>query len=309
MMAGALVIPAWNEPESIGRVLAEVPPGVVDHVFVVVGSAADPTAEVARAGGAQVLIPNRRGYGAACATGARAALAVGADVVAFLDGDYSDPPADLPRLLAPIAANQADLVLGCRTASFGVSPGPNRMPPSMASRIGVPVPDLPATVATGRAASLAPSDAASLASSEAGSLEPSATAQAALPDPSAPTASTRGLAALPLHARLGNRLVLLGIRLLVGRGFADLPSFKVVRADALRRLDMREMTYGWTVEMLVKATRAELRIAERPVAYRARLGGQSKVSGTLGGSLGAAWKLCRCTLGYAAWSPAEAADL
>ena len=58
--------------------------------------------------------------------------------------------------------------------------------------------------------------------------------------------------ALPAHARLGNRLVLTLLRLLLGARLGDLPSFKAIRADALRRLEMREMTYGWTVEMLVK---------------------------------------------------------
>jgi hypothetical protein len=69
---------------------------------------------------------------------------------------------------------------------------------------------------------------------------------------------------------------------------------------------MREMTYGWTVEMLVKAARAGLRVHEVEVAYRPRLAGRSKVSGSLRGTLGAAWKLCTCAVGYATWSPAPA---
>jgi hypothetical protein len=66
---------------------------------------------------------------------------------------------------------------------------------------------------------------------------------------------------------------------------------------------MQEMTYGWTVELLVKAVRSGLRIAELPIGYRARLGGQSKVSGTIRGTIGAASKLCSCAVRYARWTP------
>jgi glycosyltransferase involved in cell wall biosynthesis len=110
----ALVIPAWNEAESISAVLSEVPHDVFDQVLVVVGSDADPTAAVARAGGARVLAQVGRGYGSACATGAAAALADGARIIAFIDGDYADPPSGLPRVLEPVVAGRADLVLGCR---------------------------------------------------------------------------------------------------------------------------------------------------------------------------------------------------
>ena len=97
------------------------------------------------------------------------------------------------------------------------------------------------------------------------------------------------------------------LRLLLGAHFGDLPSFKVIRADALQRLGMREMTYGWTVEMLVKAARSNLRIEELQVTYRPRLGGQSKVGGSLSGSLKAAVGLLGCTVAYATqrrWSVA-----
>src|ERR671932_533608 len=116
MPAVALVIPAWNEPETIGAVLDEVPPRTVDRVYVVVGDPTDPTAEAARAHSSEVrvVVPRRRGYGAACWAGAQAALGDGAQIIVFLDGDYSDPPAELPRLLAPVLAGQPDLVLGCR---------------------------------------------------------------------------------------------------------------------------------------------------------------------------------------------------
>jgi len=226
----ALVIPAWNEAGAIGAVLSEIPAGVADWVLVVSGDSTDGTAEIARARGARALGQARPGYGAACWAGVEAAQALGARYVAFLDGDYSDPPGDLPRVLAPLLAGRADLVLGWRDLS--ASP-----------------------------------------------------------------------AALPLHARLGNCVVLALLRLLLGRSPRDLPSFKAIRLDSLARLEMQEMTYGWTTELIVKALRARLRVAEVAVRYRPRRAGSSKVSGTLRGSAGAAWKLCSCALRYAAWSP------
>jgi hypothetical protein len=98
------------------------------------------------------------------------------------------------------------------------------------------------------------------------------------------------------------------LRVLLGTPFGDLPSFKAIRSDALRRMDMREMTYGWTVEMLVKAARAGLRIEQVEIDYRPRLGGRSKVGGSLSGSLHAAAKLLGCAVAYATWRPATAAQ-
>ena len=230
-----LVIPAWNEAEAIGAVLDEVPRHLVDQILVVVGGKTDPTGDVARAHDATVLVQREKGYGAACWTGAEAALGSGAEIVAFLDGDYSDPPADLQTVLAPLGQGRADLVLGYRDL---------RMHPE----------------------------------------------------------------ALPPHARLGNALVCLVLRILLGTTFRDLPSYKAIRASALRRLEMREMTYGWTVEMLVKASRGGLRIEQIPITYRPRRGGRSKVAGDLQGSIMAAYKLLSCALMYAAgtaWSTAR----
>ncbi len=227
----ALVIPAWNEAESIGAVLSEVPPDVVDRVFVVTGDSTDGTDEIATGLGAAALPQERPGYGAACWAGVRAAEQAGAEIVVFLDGDYADPPAELPRVLAPLLTGQADVVLGPRDLSQ--HPEAQR-----------------------------------------------------------------------LHARFGNWLVLTMLGLLLRRRLRDLPSFKAIRLSCLRRLAMSEMTYGWTTEFVVKAIRARLRIVEVPVAYRPRLAGRSKVSGTVRGTLGAAWKLCSCALRYTRWRPA-----
>jgi glycosyltransferase involved in cell wall biosynthesis len=221
----SLVIPAWNEPDAIGPVLDEIPPEVVDEILVVVSSPGDPTADVAARRGATVLVQDTRGYGAACWTGANFALQHGASIIAFLDGDYSDPPGALPRLLARIHAGEADLVLGCRDL---------RRHPS----------------------------------------------------------------ALPAYARLGNRLVCTALNLTLHTAFRDLPSFKAISAESLRALDMHEMTYGWTVEMLAKSVRRGLRIEQLDVEYRPRRGGTSKVSGNPRASVAAAYKLVACALSY-----------
>jgi hypothetical protein len=95
------------------------------------------------------------------------------------------------------------------------------------------------------------------------------------------------------------------LRVLLGAQFTDLPSFKAIQVDALCQLDMREMRYGWTVEMLVKARRARLRVEEVGVEYRPRMGGHSKVGGSVSGSLGAAAGLFACTMSYLTWRPAS----
>jgi glycosyltransferase involved in cell wall biosynthesis len=232
----AVIIPAWREPESIAAVLSEVPPGVARWIFVVVGDGRDPTAEVALEHGAIPLVQSCPGYGMACSEGASAAMARGADVLAFLDGDHSDPPSALPRLLRPVLDGTSDLVLGVRD-------------------------------------------------------------------------SARYPTAIPVHARVGNGLVLALLAIFLGRRFRDLPSFKVIRTDAFASLALQERTYGWTVEMLVKAARSDLRIAEVAVPYRPRLAGRSKVSGTVRGTVGAGWKLLTSAMRYAAWAPARPIDV
>jgi hypothetical protein len=106
--------------------------------------------------------------------------------------------------------------------------------------------------------------------------------------------------AIPPQARLGNWLVSRMIRLLYGVPIHDIGSFRVIRCSSLEALQMHEMTFGWPVEMLVKAARAGYRIVELPLHYRRRSHGRSKVGGTLVGSVKAAYYMVSTTLRYAA---------
>lgn len=217
----AVIIPVWNEAAAIGPVLAEIPAGIAAQVLVVDGGSTDGTRENARAAGAMVLRQQGRGYGAACLTGARAA---DAEILVFLDGDYSDPPGRIPHLLAPLLSGAAHLVLGSRERGL---------------------------MAAG---------------------------------------------ALPVHARLGNRLAALLLRLLYGLRVSDLPSFKAIRRDDLLALGIRDLHYGWTAEMIARAARRGLRVTEAPIDYRVRIGA-SKVSGTVKGSVKAGWAILRAIIG------------
>jgi glycosyltransferase involved in cell wall biosynthesis len=105
--------------------------------------------------------------------------------------------------------------------------------------------------------------------------------------------------AVPPLARLGNWLVSRMIRLLYDVHLHDIGSFRAVRCSLLDALEMREMTYGWPVEMLVKAARAHYRIVELPIHYRQRSYGRSKVTGTITGSVKAAYYMFSTTLRYA----------
>jgi len=203
------VIPVLDEQDAIGRVLSEMP-GMVSRRIVVDNGSRDRSADVARSHGAWVLHEPRRGYGQACLTGI--AAAPDADVFVFLDGDYSDHPAQVVDVVAPILAGQADLVVGSR-------------------RLGRSQPG-----------------------------------------------------AQPWHARAGTRACVTLMNLLAGTRATDLGPFRAIAAPALRRLEMRELTFGWTAEMQVKAARRGLLTAEVPVDYRPRIG-VSKISGTLSGSV------------------------
>jgi glycosyltransferase involved in cell wall biosynthesis len=105
--------------------------------------------------------------------------------------------------------------------------------------------------------------------------------------------------AMPTHARFGNWLVARLMGLLYGLQVRDLGPFRAIRTDLLQRLEMQEMTYGWPVEMMVKAARARARVVEVPVRYRIRRGGRSKVSGTIRGTLLATYYILLVTLRYA----------
>ncbi len=224
-MNACVVIPALNEADSIGAVLAAIPPGLVDEIMVVDNGSTDDTAARALAAGARVVREDRRGYGFACAAGVAATQA---DIMVFLDADLSDFPEEMAALLAPIQSGQADLVLGSRFL--------------------------------------------------AGNLSRSV---------------------MPPQQRFGNWLASRLMRRLYGLPVTDLSPFRAVRRDVLLALDMREMTYGWPTEMMVKAARRGYRLIEIPVRYRARYAGRSKVSGTVRGALLAAYYILGTTLRYA----------
>jgi glycosyltransferase involved in cell wall biosynthesis len=110
-----VVIPALNEEKSLPLVLAEIPRAWVDEVIVVDNGSEDRTAAVAERLGATVVREPRRGYGSACLAGLRYLEASPAELVVFLDADYSDSPGELPSLVQPILDGAADFVLGSRT--------------------------------------------------------------------------------------------------------------------------------------------------------------------------------------------------
>ncbi len=122
-MSITVIIPALNEAGNIRALVAEVQATIKADIIVVDNGSTDATAGEASATGALVVTELRRGYGYACAAGVAAAHA---DVLVFLDGDYSFLPADLPVLLQPIESEQADLVLGSRWRGH-IEPG--AMPP------------------------------------------------------------------------------------------------------------------------------------------------------------------------------------
>ena len=223
-----VIIPALNEAGNIRQLVTEVRATVPLEVLVVDNGSTDATAAEARAAGATVVGEMRRGYGYACAAGVAAAS--GADVLIFLDGDYSFSPSELPALLQPIESDQADLVLGSRWL---------------------------------------------------GHIEPGA---------------------MPPQQRFGNWLTARLMNRLYGLAITDLGPYRAIRRVLIDQLDLREMTYGWPSEMLVKAARRQARIVEVPVHYRSRRAGRSKVSGTLRGTLRAGWSILSVTLRYTEWA-------
>jgi glycosyltransferase involved in cell wall biosynthesis len=111
-----VIIPAFNEEQAIGKVLADLPGGMLRHIVVVDNSSTDRTASVAAAAGATVVAAPRRGYGSACLAGIAnlARLDELPHIVVFLDADYSDHPDELPQLVEPLRRREADLVVGSR---------------------------------------------------------------------------------------------------------------------------------------------------------------------------------------------------
>jgi glycosyltransferase involved in cell wall biosynthesis len=219
----SVVIPTYNEASAIGRVLGDVPANVVTEIIVVDSNSSDGTAAIAAKMGARVVHESRRGYGRACLTGL--ANTEDPEIVVFLDGDYSDRPAELPVLLAPIIEGRADITLGSRLHE------------------------------------------------------------------------RRCAGALPWHQVFGNRLAASLIRLLYGVKIADLGPFRAARAEVLRELALEETTYGWAVEIILKGALRGFRIVEVPVSYHPRIG-KSKISGTLRGTVGAAWFILSLILRY-----------
>ena len=202
-----LVIPARNEQDAIGQVVASVA-ARVDAVIVADNGSSDGTAKIARDNGAVVVSVPQPGYGRACLAAIKAAGDF--DILVFMDGDASDDPDDLQALLAPILAGHADMVIGSRI----------------------------------------------LGDCDPGALTP--------------------------QQRFGNALACRLMHLFWGFRFTDLGPFRAISRSAYDRLNMQAPTFGWTVEMQVRALKRGLRCAEIPVHYRARIG-VSKISGTVKG--------------------------
>ncbi|ARA93655.1 UDP-glucose--dolichyl-phosphate glucosyltransferase [Rhodothermaceae bacterium RA] len=221
-----VIIPAFNEARAIGHVIGDIPAGLVDEVVVVNNASTDETEANARAAGATVLAEPRRGYGWACLRGIAYARTRRPDLVVFLDGDYSDHPEEMPRLVEPILRGEADFVIGSRMR--------------------------------GRR--------------ERGAMLP--------------------------QAILGNRLACTLMRWIWNADFTDLGPFRAIRFEDLLALDMQDTTFGWTIEMQIKATLAGLRCTEVPVSYRRRVG-VSKVTGTVSGTVRAGAKILWTIAKYA----------
>ena len=117
MIKTKVIIPAYNEEDSIPLVIKDIPK-TVDEIIVVSNNSSDNTEENAKNAGATVLSEPRRGYGFACLKGmdyiAKLDISKKPDIVVFLDGDYSDYPEELTKIVAPIIEDDIDFVIGSR---------------------------------------------------------------------------------------------------------------------------------------------------------------------------------------------------
>jgi glycosyltransferase involved in cell wall biosynthesis len=235
----AAVIPALDEAQSIARVVEGLRSQahlVSGEIIVVDNGSTDGTGEIARRAGARVVHEERRGYGYACLAGVLAAD--DAEVIVLLDGDAADDPNDLPRVLEPLLAEEADLVVGSRVAEPG----------------------------------------------------------------------SRARGSMTWQQVFGNHLAAFLMRALYGVRVSDVGPFRTIRRDHLLALEMREMTYGWPSEMIVKSARAGYRYREVPVSYHRRLG-VSKVGDTLLRSLKVGWRIISTVLRYSRWTPRKTAKV
>lgn len=214
-----VIIPAFNEADSIAAVINEIPDSV-EEVIVVNNNSTDETVANARTAGATVLTEDKKGYGYACLKGMHyvAGLADTPDIIVFIDGDYSDYPEELDKLVAPILNEEIDFVVGSRVKRLR----------------------------------------------EEGSMTP--------------------------QQIFGNWLATSLMKLFFRATFTDLGPFRAIRYDKLLMLEMEDKTYGWTVEMQLKALKKKLAYTEVPVRYKRRIG-VSKVSGTVKGSIFAGIKI------------------
>ncbi len=219
MMKIKVIIPAYNEVDSIGYVIKAIPK-YVDEVIVVSNNSTDDTEINAKKAGATVLTESNKGYGFACLKGMQyiANQNIKPDIIVFLDGDYSDYPEELTKIVAPIIEHNIDFVIGARVKKLR----------------------------------------------EEGSM------------------TTPQI--------FGNWLATTLMRLFFGANFTDLGPFRAIKYGKLLALNMEDKTYGWTVEMQLKAMKQKLTYTEVPVNYRNRIG-VSKVSGTLKGAIFAGVKI------------------
>ncbi len=214
-----VIIPAFNEADSIGLVIRELPK-TVSEIVVVNNNSTDDTVKNAEEAGATVLTENRKGYGYACLKGLDyiASQSKQPDIIVFIDGDYSDYPEELDKVVAPILENNMDMVIGARRKELR----------------------------------------------EAGSMT--------------------------FPQIFGNELATFLMKLLFRANFTDLGPFRAIKYEKLKELQMQDKTYGWTVEMQLKAVRKKLAYTEVPVRYKKRIG-VSKVSGTVKGAIFAGIKI------------------